>query len=1296
MKKILIKTLKVLLILTMVVLLALLVMGLILWFNWPWWVAGFVLVGVFGCWLVWLFLRKILLRRKEQQFVGEVIEQDEAFIKGMSEDEKEGLKEMQARWQEAIEALRSSHLKKSGNPLYVLPWYMIIGESGSGKTTAIESARLSSPFAEINRVSGLSGTRNCDWWFFEQAIILDTAGRYAIPVDESRDKEEWQKFLTLLVKYRKKEPLNGLVVTINADKLLEGDPETLAEDGRNIRRRIDELMRVMGNKFPVYVLVTKCDLVQGMTQFCDSLPENTLDQAMGVAKQNLKTDVSGFLARVGEVIGERLRELRLLLLHRSSQTPQGTTRPKPDLLLFPEEFQRLNKVMKPFMETAFKDNPYQETPLLRGIYFSSGRQEGTPYSHFLKSLGLIEEKQVLPGTSRGLFLHELFARILPRDRKLFAPTQRSLAWGRVTRNIGLAGWLALGLAVCGMLSFAFVKNLGTIRIATKEFAKPTLMKGEVINDVQILERHRQAVVRMEEKNRNWWTPRFGLRESLKVEAELKQRYCKKFNDYLTNGFDPILTQSVSKFSAATEFHIVAPHVAHLTRRINLLSSRLKRSDLKKLQGHPRPDYRLLLYTGDPNLSLELSSRITDLYHYYLFWQTDVDKITAEHQRLSKLLQHILTLKDLDLNWLIVWVNMNPEFSYVTLKDFWGDQLTDRGSTVVPPAFTHAGKKAIDKLIAEIEAALPDPMVIAGKKVDFQEWYPKAYTRIWYDFGLNFHEALDLLNGRDAWQQAAATMTTDKDPYLALLGRMSKELAVIGKFSEMPPWVQIILELELTRQMAKQEKLLDGLKSGGPRNIIGRAKTKGEQLISKLKGRRIREIERRIGSVPLEKQNESQLLAAQSYKVYREALTALANTANSRKVAFESATQVFNDDPVTSENSFYIARNALTGLNRAMAHPDSEQEMFWALLSGPLEFLRDYTYQEAACHLNNLWEKEVLLEVEDITDKVRVHKLLFDEDGAALKFIRGPAGPFLTRDSKKGFHSKVALGRKLPFDHIFMIYLTRSLRLSKFGFDFVQIEDSTPDLVLGSDPLLNLYLDFNPEPEIVLLPEPETPKVVLRPNYPVTIKALTTDVNKSATIRPHKTTLLLSCSGRTTKLVNFMFPVKKVFNWSPTRCRDVLLTIEVGNLILKHRYTGQRAFAKYLLDFIDGSRTFTPAEFPKEKAALERMGIDQIRVNYQFSGHDEVLAVLDLEAGKPTIVKQPDTAKTPSSKLDKDKEDVRALLLLWRKGQEDVVKKDPKIQSEYDRIIKERNERAARMLAERVPDVPADILTCWKP
>jgi type VI secretion system protein ImpL len=239
------------------------------------------IIGLAGLLLGLLFVKKLMARKSEQRFVQEVIAQDDSHIKGLSSGAQAGSRELQDRWKEAIDTLRKSHLKKYGNPLYVLPWYMVIGESGSGKTTAIKAADLSSPFAEVTRAAGISGTRNCDWWFFEQAVLIDTAGRYAIPVDESRDKDEWQKFLSLLAKFRKREPLNGLVVTVAADRLTRQRTADLETAGRSIRQRIDELMRVLGAKFPVYVMVTKCDLVQGAVTFCDGLEAPALEQAMG-------------------------------------------------------------------------------------------------------------------------------------------------------------------------------------------------------------------------------------------------------------------------------------------------------------------------------------------------------------------------------------------------------------------------------------------------------------------------------------------------------------------------------------------------------------------------------------------------------------------------------------------------------------------------------------------------------------------------------------------------------------------------------------------------------------------------------------------------------------------------------------------------------------------------------------------------------------------------------------------------------------------------------------------------------
>jgi type VI secretion system protein ImpL len=166
-KNTILRILKWFLVAVTVILVILFVFALVFLADWPWWVGIFLLLGIIGLVIGALFIRKLLKRRNEQQFVQQVIEQDESRLKMLSQKERDELKELQDKWKEAVDTLRRSHLKKQGNPLYVLPWYLVMGESGSGKTTSINSARLSSPFLDVNRTSGISGTRSCDWWFFE-------------------------------------------------------------------------------------------------------------------------------------------------------------------------------------------------------------------------------------------------------------------------------------------------------------------------------------------------------------------------------------------------------------------------------------------------------------------------------------------------------------------------------------------------------------------------------------------------------------------------------------------------------------------------------------------------------------------------------------------------------------------------------------------------------------------------------------------------------------------------------------------------------------------------------------------------------------------------------------------------------------------------------------------------------------------------------------------------------------------------------------------------------------------------
>ena len=1128
------------------VLLLLMVFGLVLVIGWPWWVGIFLLIGLAGLALVGIFLRKLWLKRREQYFVSQIVEQDEAHLKSLQDEEKKQISELQSRWKEAVDALKKSHLKKKGNPLYVLPWYLVIGESGSGKTTSIKSARLSSPFGEINRISGFSGTKNCDWWFFEQAIILDTAGRYAIPVDEGRDKEEWQKFLSLLVKYRRREPINGLVVTVAADKILGSPPEVLAEDARNIRRRIDELMLALGSRFPVYVLVTKCDLIQGMTQFCDQLPENQLEQAMGMINHAGQKDPGTFIQNLLLSIREKLGTIRLLQLHKAQ-----TRELDPALLLFPEEFTRLEEGLSAFLKGAFQENPYQESPHLRGVYFSSGRQEGSPYSHFLKTLGLIEERDVLPGTSRGLFLHDFFARILPRDRNIFAPTQRAIQWNILTRNIGLLSWLAIGIALCGLLSFSFVKNLAIMRSVPQD---PPVLRSELVVDVSMLEKYRQAIVNLEDANRGWIIPRFGLNQSRQVEGRLKDRFCSLVDEGIVLSMDASLETDIAAMEATTPDSRAAPYILHLARRINLVQGRIRGMGIEELKQRPQPSYLPFISQAGSVAAPEMAESLANLYLYRLIWDRNPQRLNTELNTLQAWLATVLSKKKTDLKWATVWVNEYSALPATTLKDFWGGSVQIAEEPVVPPVFSRQGKHHLDAIIEEVRASLVDPLILSGQNKEFQQWYQRTYQTVWLDFATKFSLGTELLRGRDEWGQVASRIGTSQDPYQMLLTRLDDELAVLTEIEgELPTWMILVFDINEIAEQAAQSAAASGVAS-----ILTKATKAGSRLRDKFK------VVEGLDPEAQGKALTARMNAVKAYTAYQAALGEVSQTIKSSPAAvFQVTAATFREDPAV-QTSFSKAGTALRDLKTSGRAPAKEK--LWQLVSGSLDFLWAYSCQESACQLQDLWVKEVLVEAQGVTDYLKANEILLGKGGFSTKFVQGPAAPFLSRDLRRGYFAKEVLGRKVPFEQGFLTYVTR-----------------------GERPVA--------------------------PSYTVTITGLPTDVNTGAALRPHATHLELQCTNETHMLTNLNYPARKVFIWSPTTCGKVIFTIEVGDLVLTKEYEGSLGFARFLTDFDAGRRVFTAKDFPDKAAALKRMGITQIRVQYRFDGHKPVSNLFTQGPGK---------------------------------------------------------------------------------
>ncbi len=227
----------------------------------PWWIRLAIAAVLLSIWGLIGFLRARKARKASDAIAEEIATPDAA-------DEESAL--LAVRMGEAMAALKAA----SGNRrdyLYSKPWYVIIGPPGAGKTTALLHSGLRFPFAEQS-LKGVGGTRNLDFWFADEAALVDTAGRYTTQdSDASVDSRGWASFLTLLKKHRPRHPVNGVIVTLGVDELLASNRAGLDNHASAVRRRLAELRGTLEVSIPVYLVLTKADLLAGFCEYYDDL-----------------------------------------------------------------------------------------------------------------------------------------------------------------------------------------------------------------------------------------------------------------------------------------------------------------------------------------------------------------------------------------------------------------------------------------------------------------------------------------------------------------------------------------------------------------------------------------------------------------------------------------------------------------------------------------------------------------------------------------------------------------------------------------------------------------------------------------------------------------------------------------------------------------------------------------------------------------------------------------------------------------------------------------------------------------
>ncbi|MDO5666777.1 MAG: type VI secretion system membrane subunit TssM [Alcaligenaceae bacterium] len=516
----------------------------------------YLISGIFALWLLRLIWRKWREGRLNAQLLGQIRKpKNEAALKNLPVEEQEEIKVLSERFDEAVALLKHARFEQgidrsplarfSKQYLYQLPWYVFIGAPGSGKTTALINSGLNFPLAEkFGKVAlkGVGGTRNCDWWFTDEAVLLDTAGRYTThESDPTGDEKEWKGFLSLLSKYRGRQPINGVMLTVSIADLLSANATDRAQHALVLKQRLQELRDELGIEFPVYVLVTKLDLLSGFESYFDDLSMEEMQQVWGFTipyeqSQTKDFELLPIFDREYQLLQERLFDSLPDVLMRT-----GEDKGKALAYSLPQQFANLRMILGSFLSDVFSSSKFEQRVIPRGVYFTSGTQGGLGFDkvagelkRYMRLDGIQQSQSMQPGDGgKSFFLRKLLQDVVFQEAGLAG---LNLKWERRKRKIQwsayavMASLLVIALATWGNSYFKNKSYLAHVEekvppLQTLSDEIKITQEGDVLSALPFLNSTLLLADGPDFKVDNSpWSYHFGLYQGNKIKAAAKSVY----------------------------------------------------------------------------------------------------------------------------------------------------------------------------------------------------------------------------------------------------------------------------------------------------------------------------------------------------------------------------------------------------------------------------------------------------------------------------------------------------------------------------------------------------------------------------------------------------------------------------------------------------------------------------------------------------------------------------------------------------------------------------------------------------
>lgn len=453
--------------------------------------------------------------------------------------------------------------------IYKLPWFLVLGGESSGKTSLINRTDQHFSFttatnASANEDIGIRRRRDAidipydiDWWMSNEAILIDPDGGLLVQQDSDEEKEMlapvlWQHFVDWLGKIRTRRPLNGIVLVVDLARLVNQKPSDRKAYAGILRARLRELMEKLGTQLPVYIVLSKFDLINGFDAFFRGIKKSQRDDIFGTTfKLNPSGDSNQWLDELDEWYNQLLDMLNDQVFDSMASTT--VLEDRENLFSFVRQLVGIKEGLQEFLADVLESDRYSTPALVRGLYFSSVFQHGIPVNPFIDTSARnykmpLPISSALPSIqSATYFVKHLFSQVIYPESGLATDNKKVVKQKRMISRLGAA---VAGMSAVIMLSgfqFYYHRNntaVGDVLKATNEY------RDEVVDE------------RIDETGKNLLPPLNHIRKASLAFSNYDQRLPlvadmglyqgrrigpkteKLYQDYLSRRFLPAIATGV--------------------------------------------------------------------------------------------------------------------------------------------------------------------------------------------------------------------------------------------------------------------------------------------------------------------------------------------------------------------------------------------------------------------------------------------------------------------------------------------------------------------------------------------------------------------------------------------------------------------------------------------------------------------------------------------------------------------------------------------------------------------------------